>query len=155
PGSGWAYSGSGYGVLQVIAENVSGKPFDAFMQEAVLQPLQMTRSFFGNPEPTPGKVVRHLDESGQPIARLGYANLAAAGFYTTPADFTKLVLADLHDGGGVLHAGDVALMETAAPGAEGKYGLGYFVEKLTDTTAVVGHDGSDVGWNSMYRLARG
>jgi CubicO group peptidase (beta-lactamase class C family) len=154
PGSGWAYSGSGYGVLQIIAENISGKPFAAFLDEAVFQPLGMTRSFFGNPETTPGRVVRHLDESGQPVARLGYANLAAAGLYTTLADFTKLVMADLHDGGGVLRAGDVARMETAAPGAEGKYGLGYFVEKLTDNASVVGHDGSDVGWNSMYRLAR-
>jgi CubicO group peptidase (beta-lactamase class C family) len=153
PGSGWAYSGAGYGLLQLIAENVSKKPFASFMQDAVFKPLWMTRSFFGNPELTDTPIVQHLDEAGRPIRRLGYANLAGAALYTTLNDFMKLVNADLAGAPGVLRPGDIALMESPAPGSQGKYGLGYFVERLTATEKVVGHDGSDVGWNSMYRMA--
>jgi CubicO group peptidase (beta-lactamase class C family) len=154
PGSEWAYSGAGYGLLQIIAENVSGKPFSQFMRDTVLRPLRMTHSFYGNPETEVGRTVAHIDEAGRPVARLGYANLAAAGLYTTLADFTKFVLADLNGGTSVLAAGDVTMMETAAPGTAGRYGLGYFVERLDSMDSVVGHDGSDVGWNSMYRMVR-
>ncbi len=40
-GSKWAYSNSGYAVLAMIVEKVSGKPFGAFLQERIFRPLGM------------------------------------------------------------------------------------------------------------------
>ncbi len=127
--------------MQIIAENVSGKPFPQFMQDAVLRPLGMTHSFYGNPETFAGSVVVHN--------RRGWAsNLAASATPTSrrpgstrrSADFTKFVMGPISMGGaGVLNSNDVALMETAAPGTQGRYGLGYFVERLRGDDKVVGH----------------
>ena len=41
PGSRWEYSNSGYAVLAMIVEKVSGKRFGQFLQERIFTPLQM------------------------------------------------------------------------------------------------------------------
>jgi CubicO group peptidase (beta-lactamase class C family) len=44
PSSKWEYSNSGYAVLAMIVEKVSGKPFGQFLQERIFTPLQMTNT---------------------------------------------------------------------------------------------------------------
>jgi CubicO group peptidase (beta-lactamase class C family) len=41
PGSKWEYSNSGYAVLAMIVEKVSGKSFGQFLQERIFAPLKM------------------------------------------------------------------------------------------------------------------
>jgi CubicO group peptidase (beta-lactamase class C family) len=41
PGSQWEYSNSGYAVLAMIVEKVSGQPFGQFLQERIFTPLKM------------------------------------------------------------------------------------------------------------------
>ncbi len=41
PGSRWEYSNSGYAVLAMIVERVSGKSFGQFLRERIFTPLQM------------------------------------------------------------------------------------------------------------------
>ncbi len=41
PGSKWEYSNSGYAVLAMIAEKVSGETFGEFLQERIFTPLKM------------------------------------------------------------------------------------------------------------------
>jgi CubicO group peptidase (beta-lactamase class C family) len=44
PGSKWEYSNSGYAVLAMIVEKVSGKSFGQFLQERIFTPLKMTHT---------------------------------------------------------------------------------------------------------------
>ncbi len=44
PGSKWEYSNSGYAVLAMIVERVSGKSFAQFLQERIFIPLKMTNT---------------------------------------------------------------------------------------------------------------
>ena len=46
----WSYSNTGYTLLGRIVEKVSGKPFDRFLKERILDPLGMTHAAF---EPGP------------------------------------------------------------------------------------------------------
>lgn len=43
-GARWEYSNSGYAVLAMIVEKVSGKPFGQFLQERIFIPLKMTNT---------------------------------------------------------------------------------------------------------------
>jgi len=43
-GSKWQYSNSGYAVLAMIVEKVSGKPFGQFLYDRILAPLKMTHT---------------------------------------------------------------------------------------------------------------
>ncbi|HLK61479.1 MAG TPA: serine hydrolase domain-containing protein, partial [Chthonomonadaceae bacterium] len=42
PGEKWAYSNTGYFLLGMILEKVSGKPYGAFLEERIFKPLGMT-----------------------------------------------------------------------------------------------------------------
>jgi CubicO group peptidase (beta-lactamase class C family) len=44
PGSKWEYSNSGYAVLAMIVEKLSGKSFGEFLQERIFIPLKMTNT---------------------------------------------------------------------------------------------------------------
>lgn len=50
PGKEWIYSTSAYALLGEIISKVSGKPYDRYIQEEILEPLGMTKSFFDMPE---------------------------------------------------------------------------------------------------------
>jgi CubicO group peptidase (beta-lactamase class C family) len=44
PGSEWQYSNSGYAVLAMVVEKVSGKPFGQFLHDRIFAPLQMNHT---------------------------------------------------------------------------------------------------------------
>lgn len=76
-GSGFAYSGGGYVLVQLLLEDVTGRPFAELAAELVLDPLGMADSTFVQ---RPGKW--HL-----------YPEQAAAGLWTTPPDLARFMLA--------------------------------------------------------------
>lgn len=42
PGAGWRFSNTGYFLLGMLLEKVSGKPYEAYLRERIFAPLQMT-----------------------------------------------------------------------------------------------------------------
>lgn len=46
PGEAFSYSNEGYGVLGAIVKRVSGVSFETFVEENILKPVKMSRSFF-------------------------------------------------------------------------------------------------------------
>ncbi|MCB9663708.1 MAG: beta-lactamase family protein [Alphaproteobacteria bacterium] len=51
PGTAWAYSNSGYFLLGVIAERVTGTPFEQLLQERVIAPAGLQDTRLGDPPP--------------------------------------------------------------------------------------------------------
>ncbi|OBR65510.1 hypothetical protein A7K91_10700 [Paenibacillus oryzae] len=56
PGKEWIYSTSGYALLGAIISKVTGKPYETYIREEILEPLGMERSFFAVPEALWGEV---------------------------------------------------------------------------------------------------
>jgi CubicO group peptidase (beta-lactamase class C family) len=95
PGAQFSYSGGGFTVLQLFLEALLSKPFTTIMQETVLEPLGMTRSFFG---PLPRNETNYAAPylTGYLKAPSGphrFVELAAAGLWTTPSDLVKAISA--------------------------------------------------------------
>lgn len=108
PGSRFSYSDAGYCVVEQVLTDVTQTPFDDLMGELVLDPLRMTRSWFGSPPAAAGdtNVAAGHDRHGALIdgRRPRYPYRAAAGLWSTPTDLAR-VLAELHralSGGGAL-----------------------------------------------------
>jgi len=63
-GSKWQYSNSGYAVLAMIVEKVSGKSFGQFLHERIFAPLQMTNTlaYEKGKNEVPHRAYRHTKE---------------------------------------------------------------------------------------------
>jgi CubicO group peptidase (beta-lactamase class C family) len=126
PGRRWLYSGGGYSVLQLLVEELSGRPFAEFMQTEVLGPLGMTASSFQWSRTF--ETARPHDANGRAIPDFVFAEQAAAGLVTTAPDLARFLAAALASprgepgGRGVLSPAGVRLALTAAPATEGRGG---------------------------------
>ncbi len=88
PGSQYFYSGGAFEVLQEVIEEVSGQPFETYMNQKILKSLEMNDSIFQYP----------LNASYEKLAIpaidgwKNYPELAAAGLWSTPNDLAKFIL---------------------------------------------------------------
>jgi CubicO group peptidase (beta-lactamase class C family) len=158
PGQAFIYSDANYALLQLIIEEVSGESFDAYMQQAVLQPLGMTHSSF---KYSPSlKAALPYDPFEKPLPDFRFVELAPAGLYTTAPDLARFAAASMADphgslpGRGVLSPESVHFMAEPTipiPGFDGwiyadSYGLGYFIEAQSDGRLLISHMGGNLGW---------
>jgi len=152
PGAGFEYSGGGYSLLQLLVEEVSGQPFETYMQLAVFQPLGMTRSTYGEIDETAPNVAALYDEDGSEAVRYRFAGLAPTGLNTSAADMALLVQMHLQGqdgsaiGRGVLSSRALAQMREPHAFQFGApiWGLGVILyAPIDDDSFIVGHDGSN------------
>ena len=154
PGRSFSYSGAGYEILQQVIVDVSGKPFEEFMQSEVLRPLGMTSSTFAQP----------LPESLLPIVATGHyaggrampgrfrmsPELTAAGLWSTPTDIAKyLVNVQQSYAGAVEEPLKMGLThQMLSPGLRNR-GLGPAISGAGDFIRF-GHDGFNEGFESSF-----
>lgn len=160
PGSRWSYSGGGYTLMQLLVEEVAGKSFADYMRDAVLHPLGMDDSSFALTANVLGRAARPYDELGEETPTPRFAELAAAGMYTTVGDMACYALASIGDRrpAAVLKPHMLELMTSPAPGTGGSWGLGYAIQPagkgFPDGVERVGHDGGSRGWQSFFWVSR-
>lgn len=102
PGEKWAYTQSGINLAGRIVEVVSGRPFDAFLQERFFAPLGMVDTTFYPTEAQRARLATaylRTRDSGQlqpapPRAEYGVRPIPPqgnGGLYSTPHDYTRFV----------------------------------------------------------------
>jgi CubicO group peptidase (beta-lactamase class C family) len=156
PGRRWLYSGGGYSLLQLLVEELTGRPFADYMQAEVLEPLGMTASSFQWSR-TAATACPH-DVDGHPIADFAFAERAAAGLVTSAPDLARFLAAALAGprgeppGRGVLSPAGVRLALTAAPATDGRWGLGYGLGLTPSGDRLAYHEGANRGWRAGLAL---
>ncbi len=94
PGKQFQYSGGGTTISQLLVEDITGKDYAAYMQQAILKPLGMTNSSYEQvPSDKAERAIGYYDngvpvEGGYHI----YPEQAAAGLWTTPTDLAKYII---------------------------------------------------------------
>lgn len=152
PGRAWDYSGGGYTILQLMIEDVTGEPFDAYMRRTVLIPLGMSRSAFVLPEGGVDNLADFYDVGGKPATHYRFTATGAASLYTSAADLTHLIQAhlpgpgDAPPGRGALRP--QTLQEMRKPHARQMgadiWGLGVILYAPTKGGGhIIGHDGDN------------
>ena len=158
PGSKYVYSGGAYTLLQYVIEQTTGKPFETYMQEKVLDPLKMEHSSFVHDGTAHKNLAVVYDNLGNPVPAHYFAAQAAAGLSTTAADLSKWALAilsayDTKLGNDVLDPETLKLMfqPQTSPKSQLPYGLGFMVQEVgPDKTLEVSHTGTNMpNWHSI------
>jgi CubicO group peptidase (beta-lactamase class C family) len=152
PGTAWRYSGGGYAVLQLLIEELSGEPFEAYMQRVVFKPLGMAHSTFQWSPAQGTTLATFYGRDARPATHFRFSAVAASSLYTSVSDLTRFLLAHLPGkqgepvGRGVLAPTTVAQMWQPTGWLYGQpiWGLGTML--YADNRAggfVVGHDGNN------------
>lgn len=142
------YSGGGYTALQLMIEDLRGKPFADVMHEDLLTPLGMEHSSFVW---TPELDAATAYGTGNEVdTRVVHMDQAAGGLYASANDLARFFTAGMTDEW--LTPESVALMQSAAAATDGGYGFGYFIEAMADDRVGVWHDGIAAGARSLFVL---
>ncbi|MGH9901712.1 MAG: serine hydrolase domain-containing protein [Pyrinomonadaceae bacterium] len=155
PGEKFSYHQSGYVLLGMIVEKLSGKSYADFLAERVFAPLAMTSTRFGDTE----TVVRRRPstaynrQSGELrnwVFPFSVKDYPAAGLNSSAADVSKFLVA--LEAGRVLKPESLRAMWARAKlndGTESGYGLGWTIGEHKGRK-VVGHEGGGSIWVAHF-----
>lgn len=155
PGREFKYSGGGYTILQVLLEDVTGRPLSELAAEHVFKPAEMTRSAIClcNAHELEGQAAHGHGEDGVPFK--GYTFLQGGSgcceLWTTPSDLARFIIAfqkSLRGDRGALLSQSLARMMMGAE-KEGDRPLGLFIQRYGDA-GYFNHDGGNVGFVSRF-----
>jgi CubicO group peptidase (beta-lactamase class C family) len=144
PGSQFAYCNGGYVVLALIAERVSGVPFQELVRQRVCEPAGMRDTEFFRSDDMPGRcALGYLEIDGvwrTNVFHLPVRGSGDGGIYTTTGDVSSFWKA--------LFAGRIVssdwVREMVSPrsvASDGRrYGLGFWLHTTTDAVQLEGCD---------------
>jgi len=163
PGLKWEYSNSGYAVLAMIVEKVSGKSFGQFLQERIFTPLRMKNAlaYEKDKNEVPHRAYGHTKVDGawqQTDQSPTSAVLGDGGIYSSLDDLAKWDRA-LRDhtllSEEEMRPALIPVQPTDGPAKfpEGKpvsYGFGWFLDPYRGHKRM-SHDGSTIGFRTTIQ----
>lgn len=160
PGTSFSYSNTGYHLLELLIEEVTGQTFEEFMRKEILLPLGMNKSTFIWSEKFYPPVANGYDLKGTPIPVYIYPEKAAGGLFSTIEDLGNFVIAGMSkynkDSNNVLSLQSIDEMYDSyvKPGqyslAFDYYGFGHFIEKLPAGKKAIAAGGQGTGWMTHF-----
>jgi CubicO group peptidase (beta-lactamase class C family) len=150
PGTQFSYTNTGYNLLAMIVERVSGMSFQTFTSEKIFQPLGMNHTLWRDDFQTvvPNRAIAYAKEGETSRQDMPFENtFGHAGLLTTVDDLLKWLQA-LNDRR--VNPDFVKWMQTPAVLSTGKttgYGGGLVLEKYRDIQLIY-HSGATAGYRS-------
>ncbi|PSN76263.1 serine hydrolase, partial [filamentous cyanobacterium CCP4] len=161
PGELFSYSSHSITLLGYLVQRIAGQPFIDYIDEHILQPLEMNRSSFAQPPPQMNDLATGYQKQGgqfQPVPYL-YLNIGpAAALSATATDMAHFMIAHLQGGqyqnNRILQPESVAEMQRIHFRSHPQLpGTGYgFRERRVNGLRVIGHLGSLRGYSSSLTL---
>ncbi|OJE39675.1 D-alanyl-D-alanine carboxypeptidase [Bacillus proteolyticus] len=155
PGKSWSYSNTGYVLLGILIEKVTGNSYAEEIENRIIEPLELSNTFLpGNSSVIPGtKHARgyiQLDGASEPKDVTYYnpsMGSSAGDMISTADDLNKFFSYLL--GGKLLKEQQLKQMLTTVPTGGAKidgYGLGIYETKLPNGVSIWGHTGGIPGF---------
>jgi CubicO group peptidase (beta-lactamase class C family) len=147
PGSKWHYSNSGYTLLGVVIEKVSGVTYQQFLADNIFTPLGMHDSGYDSNHAVIARHASGYSPGKNGVEPAGYIDMSipysAGGLYSTTHDI--LLWEQGLFGGKLLNAKSLKTMTT--PFLE-KYGCGFWIQDVAGHRDVT-HAGGIEGFNTQ------
>ncbi|WP_223620160.1 serine hydrolase domain-containing protein [Lysobacter sp. ESA13C] len=162
-GAQFQYSGGGYTLMQLAIERSTRRKYSELAQEFVFAPLAMKHSSVAM---TPQLLVRaaqgHGDD-GSPVPMRYYVEQAPSTLSTTVEDFSRWMIAGMEQADGttigpmsprqLAQMYEPAKLSTERASGDAVYGLGHFIQRLSDGSTAVGHDGrNQAGFRANFLM---
>ena len=153
------YSNLGLAIAGEIVAKVSGLPYERFIEERILRPLEMKSTLVRPQAATPGLATGYLRRSpGQTRTAEEFTDTKAitpaANLASSVEDLAKFVMFQLRTSDPILRASTVREMQRVhwvLPNWQGGRGLGFQIRRVGDQTRV-GHSGSLGGYRSRLEF---
>ncbi|WP_431893767.1 serine hydrolase [Micromonospora haikouensis] len=151
-----AYSNYGAALAGYLVTQVSGEPWDAYVQRHLLTPLGMTHSTASEPLPAAlaPDLAKSYGEGGAPVPFMFDQLTPDGSVSATASDLAKFMIAQLGRGEGILKPQTAALMRTRSFPADPRVG-GYahgFMDRVLNGHRVLMHGGDWEGFESVLVL---
>ena len=163
PGRIFNYSNTGYHLLELLIEDVTGHTFSDYMREEILKPLGMTNADFEWSEKFITPVPNGHELNGKPVPVYVYSEKAAGGLFANVEDIARFV--NFGKAGDYYHPENVLseksihelydpVIETAGVYSlvSENYGLGHFIETLSGGQKAVFGGGQGHGWMTHFHM---
>lgn len=163
-GSKWQYSNSGYAVLAMIVEKVSGKPFGQFLHDRIFAPLKMnhTLAYEKGKNEVPHRAYGHTKEKDGSWRETDQSPTSAVlgdgGIYTSIDDLEKwdralrehMLLSEAE-----MQPALAPVQPTGGPaksesGRNLSYGFGWFLDPYQGHRRI-SHDGETIGFRTTIQ----
>jgi CubicO group peptidase (beta-lactamase class C family) len=162
PGVGFFYSNTGFNLLELLIEEVTGQDFADYLAQEMLRPLSMIHATFDWDATQHAGMTTGYDAQGNPVAAYVYPAQASGGLLASVADvahFACAAMAAASDDSGVLSAMSARQLHEPAVAMTGifgvvadAYGFGHFVERLPNGSYAAWHGGQGHGWMSHFHI---
>lgn len=150
-GAGFSYSNTGYNLLEILIEDVTGQSFSEYIRNEVLLPLGMENSFFDIERDTTPYPPTGYNLKGEAVPVYVYPSKGSGGLFSTAEDIARFAAAGMKENS-VLSRESINRMyqsECTKIGVYGLifdgYGFGHYVEKLPNGALSVSHGGQGNG----------
>ncbi len=163
PGSKWEYSNSGYAVLAMIVEKVSGKPFGQFLHDRIFVPIKMneTLAYENGKNEVPHRAYGHTkkDDGWQQTDQSPTsAVLGDGGIYSSIDDLAKwdralrehTLLSEAEMQPALTPVQSMGGAEKTSEGANKSYGFGWFLDPYKKHKRM-SHDGETIGFRTTIQ----
>ncbi len=161
PGISFIYSNTGYNLLELLIEEVTGRDFAEYMETEVLLPLGMKHASFKWNDEISASIARGYTLKGETVSDHVYPGKASGGLFSTIEDIAAFVAAGMispeNNSNRILKPDMIQNLYRPVSGRPGIYGLvfdaygfGYFIEELPNGLTAVSHGGQGYGWMSHF-----
>ncbi|KWU57404.1 D-alanyl-D-alanine carboxypeptidase [Bacillus mycoides] len=158
PGKGWSYSNTGYVLLGILIEKVTGNSYAEEIENRIIEPLELSNTFLpGNSSVIPGtKHARGYEgyDGASELKDITYFNPSigsSAGEMISTADDLNKFFSYLLSGK-LMKERQLKQMLTTVPTGRaeiGRYGLGIYETKLQSGVQIWGHSGDFPGFSTF------
>jgi CubicO group peptidase (beta-lactamase class C family) len=162
PGTVSEYSNLGYGLLDHVIANVSGKTYNNFMASELFKPLQLDDTYVTTPGCVTNTSAKKYNADGAELPEVINNTTGAGNIYTSVHDLVRFGIFHLKEKNeekAILSDSLIGLMHCY----KGKnalytinkntfYGLGWYAQPGDGNSPVVWHEGGMPGASSMLKL---
>lgn len=155
PGAVFSYSNTGYNLLELLIEEVTGQDFAEYMKQEILIPLNLRHSSYIWDEITTPTVPVGYDLNGRPVQVYVYPEKASGGLFATVEDIATFAIAGMPDVTNTPHIlSQTSIKELYTPVSQNMgiyslvfdaYSLGHYIETLPNNEYAISHGGQGTG----------